>query len=57
MAEPGWSDAAWHVVLERRNVKIDGGGVIDGGGERWWEVWAAKQAGDRDAAAFLSRDR
>ena len=39
------------------NVKIDGGGIIDGGGQRWWEVWAAKQAGDSDAARFLSKDR
>lgn len=41
----------------RSNVMIDGAGVIDGGGQRWWEVWAAMQAGDRDAAAFLSKDR
>lgn len=36
---------------------IDGAGIIDGGGQRWWEVWAAAQAGDRDAAAFLSKER
>ena len=36
---------------------IDGGGVIDGGGQRWWELQAAKQAGTTAAAAFLSKDR
>ena len=36
---------------------IDGAGVIDGGGQRWWEVRAAQQAGDRNAAEFLSKTR
>ncbi len=36
---------------------IDGAGVIDGGGQRWWEVRAAQQAGDREAAEFLSKTR
>ena len=36
---------------------IDGGGTIDGGGERWWAMWEASQHGDRDAAGFLSRER
>ena len=36
---------------------IDGAGVIDGGGQRWWEVRAAQLAGDREAAEFLSKTR
>lgn len=40
-----------------RNVTVDGGGTIDGGGDRWWAMWAAKQHGDSDASDFLSRDR
>lgn len=39
------------------NVKIDGEGIIDGGGQLWWEIWAAKQAGNAGAVAFLTKDR
>lgn len=39
------------------NVKIDGEGIIDGGGQLWWEIWTAKQAGNAGAAAFLNKDR
>ena len=44
-------------VCLNRDVVIDGGGTIDGGGERWWAMWEASQHGDRDAAGFLSRER
>lgn len=36
---------------------IDGAGVIDGGGQRWWAMHAAALAGDSTASRFLSRDR
>ena len=45
------------VVTLCSNVKIDGEGIIDGGGSLWWEIWTAKQAGNAGAAAFLNKDR
>lgn len=41
----------------RRGVVVDGGGTIDGGGERWWAMRQAQRSGDATATAFLTKDR